>query len=236
MVLSNVIDRFRLRCIAGLLLLWLGVLTACADSGPTESDLVLIRVGSHSVTLAQFKMARELELLAYPYQMRRNREAMHRLHRRLLKSMVEELLAAERASELGITVDDDQLAAAVAAVTEDYPKGEFEKTLLDCAVPLAFWKERLRARLLMQRVIDAELDDGVAVTQEELQQFMGSRSAEGGSLDTLTDAQIVVRVRRIKFEKAYTRWLADLKQRFPAEINPSTWQRLEQPRNSANSG
>ena len=95
--------------------------------------------------------------------------------------------------------------------------------LLDNAVPYLFWKERLKTSLLMEKMIQLKVDDGLEISAGDIQKFYLEQVAKakgGGAGEMIQDETLMIR--QLKMEKRqleYRRWLAELKQRTPVDIN-----------------
>jgi hypothetical protein len=92
--------------------------------------------------------------------------------------MTEELVIDRRAGELGIQLDDAELEAAIQEIKKDYPEDEFEQMLLESAIPFSLWKDRLRVRLLMEKVVDRELVQPVEITTQDIEDYYSAHEAD----------------------------------------------------------
>ena len=142
----------RIALFLGLVCLW-----GCGSPGSEPAEDYLIRVGERKVTVREFLQAFELAQAAYPGSFAQNPAGLKEARTQLLNEMATELVMFKHAVELGLAVSDAELEAAVAAVRSDYPPGVFEQTLIESAVSFDAWKHRLRSRLLMEKLVDAEL-------------------------------------------------------------------------------
>lgn len=220
------------------LAIWSVVLTVWAGcSGPDHAahhQDPLIRSNGWIVTLAQFERAFEAARIAYGDDRSMEPELMHNARLRLLNQMVDELMAERRAEELGVTLNDNELESVIQTMTKDYPENEFEQLLLESAIPFSLWRERLRARLLMEKVIERELVQPLTITVQEIEAFYQANETSftvGGERPTDLDLkrQIVELLRREKVEAAYPGWMADLRDRFGIEINWELWAQSQTP-------
>jgi hypothetical protein len=139
------------------------------------------------------------------------------------------MVILERAIELDIEISDEELEKAVSDVTKDYPEGGFEQILLEYAVSFPAWKERLRARLLMEKVIEEELNDSINITPEDILAYYEAHyhvkydfKEDSKNINEL----IVKQLRREKVENAYHSWIKALKNRFPVYINKAAWDNI----------
>ena len=91
---------------------------------------------------------------------------------RILNQLTERLILMERARELNLQISDEQLEEVIASIKADYPKGEFDQVLLEQAVSFQQWKNDLRIRLLMVKVVDHELEPRIHITPEEISDLL----------------------------------------------------------------
>jgi FKBP-type peptidyl-prolyl cis-trans isomerase (trigger factor) len=152
-------------------LLMIIALAGCSDADPDIENEYLIRIGNRVVTVLDFKEAFEITKAAYPHDMRNDREETLKAQLRLLNQMSIELIVLERAKALEIEISDAEVEQAVAEIKKDYPEGVFEETLLEFAVSYKTWVDRLRTRLIMEKVIDKELKDQIVITPEDIASY-----------------------------------------------------------------
>jgi hypothetical protein len=139
----------------------------------------------------------------------------------------------QRAREVGIAVEAGELEAAVKEIKSDYPKGEFENTLLEFAVSYDTWRNRLKDRMVIEKLIDRELKESVDLSSEEIADYYRKNyqtlGADGentrGSEEDINET-IIANLRRNKAEKAYDQWIKSLKDRYPVEVNQRMWQKV----------
>jgi hypothetical protein len=227
-----------------LIALFLGLvsLLGCGPSGSEHAEDYLIRVGERKVTVREFLKAFELAQMAYPGSGAQNSDGMKEARKQLLNEMATELVVFKRAEELGLFVSDAEFEAAVAAVRSDYPPGVFEQTLIESAVSFDAWKHRLRSRLLMEKLVDAELRGQIAISAEEVADYYDQHyRGKAAGADTDEKFQrlketIVADLQRQKIEDAFGAWMARLKEKYPVEVNREAWGRLEGPESGAAPG
>lgn len=229
-----------LRAVLCFCLLWAASgNSGCGPGGGGEAEEYLIRSGDRNVTSRAFLEALELVKTAYPHSVEPGTTGTAEARSNLLDEMAVELVLSRRAEELGLSVTDTELDAAVAAVTADYPPGVFERTLVESAVKVDTWKQRLRARLLIERVMDADLQAVAGITAEEVadhySRYYRGRAAAADTEELFQQLKesIVADLRRQKIEAAYGDWIKRLKEKFPVEINQDEWSRLQSPPGAA---
>lgn len=213
------------------LLLWAGLI-ACSNSSEPEVPEVFISVNQSMVTVDAY--LREVDEVTADILNKgdSDKDLMAAIHLRVLNQLTERLIVFERAKELGIGVDDQELDVRVASIKADYPKGEFEQVLLEQAVSFTEWKNDIRTRLLMQKVIDLELEPKIRVTSEEIsayyeQHYDSSETESNQETDTNDfETTILQQVRNKKKEALYRDWLENLKRRYKVHVNQAVWDRI----------
>lgn len=225
--------------------LWPFLFCVLAAGCGAEDDfgrMDLIRVGRQVVTVQDFDKAFELVEPAYDTDLYENPSELQEARVRLLNEMTEEMLILERAEELAIAVSDEELQAGIDAIKADYPSGSFDEVLLEAAVPYDVWKQRLKVRLLLEKVIAAELQDQMAVTPGDVRTYYERQMKIAGSGDAAearlpsepVDHEAIVRdLRRQKAEAAYGKWIEGLKAKYPVEINAAVWNKLSNTKRAA---
>ncbi len=205
------------------------VFFGCMNSESNPDAEQLIRVGDRVLTVLEFNQAFEISKTAYSHNLRYEPENHRNAQLRLLNELMIELIILERAAELGLNISDEELQKAVADVKKDYPEDSFEKTLLEFAVSYETWQNRLRNRLLMEKVIDHELKDQILITSEDIEQYYEKNfRAQATDKQNTGDINkmIIEQLRRDKMEQAYQTWINKLKQQYRIEINSVQWERI----------
>jgi len=207
-------------------------LSACEKKEADLGKEILIRVADRTMTVFEFNNAFEITKIAYENDIKEQPEEIQKARIRLLNQLTVEMILLERAEELRISVAEAELEQAVSAIKSDYPEGEFEKTLLEFAVSYDSWKDRLRNRLIMEKVIEEELKNRITITAEDISDYYQKnyqgRQAESGTGQSSEDINeaIVKQLRRQKAEDAYNTWLATLKAQYEIEVNRVQWEKI----------
>ena len=209
-----------------------GIMSACAPPADDSTKNDLICVGNQTATLDNFQKAFENVKSAYSHSGRQSAVSLKDLRLRLLNQMTEELLLLERAEAIDIDISELELDQAVAGIKKGYPEGVFDRMLLEYAVSYRFWKERLKIRLLMEKVVAKELAEQITITPEDIADYYQNHYPRGfGGFDKNVrskdiDKLIVKQLRREKAEKAYQIWLKKLQEIYPVEINEAVWKKI----------
>jgi hypothetical protein len=237
--------KYFINIIALICLLGVGwALSGCADREPKKQDEYLIKVGDRTMSVADFNRAFEIAKSAYSYEILQNPEAVREALLQLVKQMTEEMILLERAKETGVTVTSSEVEKALADIKGDYPDNEFQNLLIENAVPYSSWKQALKRRLLMNKVIAKDLGDQIHVTPDDISEYDKAHPGESPEASELKEEAtasktpdvkarekarhdaIVKLLRREKLEKAYTSWVEALKIKYTVEINVKELQKI----------
>ena len=225
------IKSMKLYSLVGLMVLFL-FMSACDQKEPDLRKEVLIRVGDRNLTVLEFNNAFEIAKIAYDDDLKEQPEDLRQAQIKLLHELTVEMILLDEAQKMGISVTDAELEKAVDEVKSDYPKGEFEKTLLEYAVSYDSWKSRLKNRLIMDKVIDEELTGKITITPDDISEYYQNHyqgkdsESESGSTSEDINKTIVDQLRRQKAEENYQAWIESLKAKYPVEINSDLWEKI----------
>lgn len=200
---------------------------------PKDKDKILVKVGNKGVSVFDYKQALELAKTAYPHNVTKNPEEFRMVLDDLLHDMVEELVLQNAADSMGITVTREALKAEVDRIKADYPDDSFDKMLMENAIPYDAWVDRIRIKLLMDKVINEALITNVQVTPEEARNYYekvylpehGGVIEEGATEDQIIKT-ILENLKRKKAEEAYEKWLGKMQAQFKMDLNKAEWQKI----------
>jgi len=224
----------RFRCLGvvwAIMVVWAGFF-GCSDSKGPVSPEVLIQINDSVVTVDDFERAVQDTTDDFPTDMDMDAGVLADIQLRILNQFTERLILVERARELNLQISDAELEEVIASIKADYPKGEFDQVLLEQAVSFQQWKNDLRIRLLMVKVVDHELEPRIHITPEEISDYYekhykvsGSDSDKQEDVSNI-DAIIVQQVRNSKKEAMYREWMTTLEKQYPLNVNQVAWDRI----------
>jgi hypothetical protein len=207
-----------------------GLLFLACHPRKGDEDAFLFKIGDTGVSVAQFRRALELE---QPNALSDQGDGDLETVLTFLNQMIEERLIMARAAELGIVIEEATLAAAVAAVKADYPDDTFEETLLESAVSFNQWREQLRRRLLLEKVVNQELAEQVEIAPEDVAAYYAENYANRRAENTREpmtaesiNAAIVTHLRRTKAQERYPAWIQSLQERYGLVVDWERWHQL----------
>lgn len=186
----------------------------------TVGEPPLVRVNDATLSRAEFQRSFDIAMTAAAYPPGFDLQAARVAH---LRELVERMILAERARELGIRVSEAELDRAEAALKRGYPDGDFSSALLESAISPADFRTELEARLLMDKVVAADLALTVTVSPEEVAERYRARYDGSGDPSEVFYRTIVRQLRREKLEAAYRPWITALRHQYEVAINRTTW-------------
>lgn len=208
------------------------VLAACGQPSFEAREEALLSVGQEKLFVRDFQRAFELRKTAYPGSLEPGASELREARERLLEELTTELLIRQHAREKGIAVSEEELEAAVASVRAQYPPGAFEQTLIESAVPLEEWKERLKSRLLLEKVMEQQFPREDSFDAAELQEhyerhFQGKAAKADSEEDGVRLREMLIDdLRRRKREEAFTLWVESLRRKTPVWVDPVRWEAI----------
>jgi FKBP-type peptidyl-prolyl cis-trans isomerase (trigger factor) len=203
-------------------------LAGCSDFEHKQKDVYFIKVGDRTITVADFNKAFEIAKNAYPHNRIQRSNVVREARLRLIQQMTEEMILLERAEELGITITDSQVEKALRDIKRDYPDNVFQEILLEYAIPYQSWKEGLKTRLLMEKVVAQELGDKIEITHDDISKYYEEHfKGDNTSPDVKAVNNIIIKIlRKEKMEKAYASWMKKLKNKYAVEINKKELEKM----------
>ena len=217
--------------LGAILVVWTGFF-GCSDAKKPVTPEVLIKVNDRVITVEAFDRAVENATADFPSNMDIDAGLLTDTRLRILNKLTERLILLERARELNIQVGDAELEGVIASIKSDYPRGEFDRVLLEQAVSFKQWKNDLRIRLLMEKVVDHELSPRIHITPEEISDYYETHyKTSEPDPDKATDvahieAIIVQQVRNSKKEALYRDWMTALEKQYTLNVNQAAWDRM----------
>lgn len=161
-----------------------GLILLCLVSGcsskvePSAEGQVVIGVDNHLLTLAEFNEYFEAMNLGNDSADDRDGAAIRDARLGFLLQLIEEMIILRRADELHIQVSPQELDEAVRDFSKDYPETAFEDLLLKHAVSFEAWRERLKRRLLVEKVIRKELLKEDSATPRRIKDYYDKHQKE----------------------------------------------------------
>ena len=154
----------------GLVILYL--ISGCSNKSDTSAqDQVVVRVDDSVLTLAEFNEYFEPIKMSCEDRQTEDSVTIRQARLRFLLQLVEEMIILRRADEIHLHISLQELDEAVRDFQKDHSEAGFEYLFLKQAISFEAWKERLKRRLLVEKVIRKELFKEVSVTPQEIKDY-----------------------------------------------------------------
>jgi hypothetical protein len=190
----------------------------CSPGSPPETRDYLVRIGATVLTEADFNQSFEFQKTAYGDSIS-DPEQLKQLKRDIFRELTERAVMLERARETGIRISPEELETAVQSIQQAYPPGEFEKTLLESAISYRMWREELKTRLIIDKLLQKDITTREIIAPET----------------TDVDRKMKERLQRDGAEAAYPSWIRELREKYPVDINEVALHHILNPQPSISS-
>jgi parvulin-like peptidyl-prolyl isomerase len=153
-----------------------------------SEESVVVRVGDREITKKEF--VRDIQIEA-------NRVGVSGpdikgILKPLIKKMVDEYLILEFGEREGITVSDTELKVAVLEIKQDYQEDVFREMMLRNYVDYEEWKEDLRHRILIEKILRNASEKMPPVTSQEIKAYFEEHREDFRSPKRVRFRQLVV--------------------------------------------
>lgn len=157
-----------------------------------KSKKALIKVDKYAVSLAEFNDAFELSQMISEQSPMSESESKEMARLQFLRQLLEELIILRRAEELNLTMSDQELEQEIDRIRKDYPGDSFNEVFLKEAIFYDQWKEKIKKRLLVEKVIQTDLSQKISVTAEEITSYYMEHKEEFGNPEMVRVYQILL--------------------------------------------
>jgi foldase protein PrsA len=149
-------------------------------------------VDGAGISLADFteRMEKKLSLMADAASL--NEKQVVLLKADVLNELIDEKVMINRADKLGISVGDGELKKRIEEIKKDYPDEGFKEIFKGRESYYRTWKEELRKRLILEKLIHQEVTPQITVTDEEILSYIKSHAKEGISKERVRISQILL--------------------------------------------
>ncbi len=148
------------------------LLVLVAGCGSEADDVgVVARVNGKPIYLSELEAKYDLTHLDATPGGPPSPESLKQDYLSILKDLIAQELVLQVLDEKGIPVSEEELNMAEAKVRMDYPKGGFEKVLIEEYIDLDTWRQQLVAYLSYEKFLNKILRPKVKVTTKELEAY-----------------------------------------------------------------
>lgn len=111
----------------------------------------------------------------------------------VLNTMIMERLMMQKAQELSLSISDTELEKAITEIKKDYSEDRFQQNFTADKGSFDLWKSELRNRILLEKLIQAEVNSKISVSDTEAAAYYRTHVNNFTSAPRVHIAQIVVR-------------------------------------------
>ena len=192
----------------------------CAAEGPQAADRIVAVVNDEVITYRELTSRMgvaegQLKRQGTPLPPRDIFE------RQMLERMVVDRIQVQQAKETGLRIDDAQLDQALQRIASGngLTLGQFRQALEKDGIPFAKFREDIREEITITRLREREVDNRIAISDGEVDNFIANSKAAGAANEELELAHILIRLpegatpeqqarQRARAEQARTRLVA----------------------------
>jgi len=146
---------------------------SCSPQGGSSRSVV-VTVGDRVVTLGDLERIVTLTSIENGI----SKEVVWASIDSLIDRIVDDLLILEYGEEAGITIPDIELERAIHDIVKDYPDDSFKETLLNRCVDYDEWKDRLRQKLSIEKIMNEQANSLPPISHHAIKAYYEERKEE----------------------------------------------------------
>lgn len=164
-------------------LIWVFGFVACSDDSvsPKTGNLNLVAQVNQQ-PISRERLARELVVNKRKFRINQNEkislEKLIWLRNNTLNEIIKEIVLLEEVKKFQISLDQDEFNILLSSLQQGYEKDLFQKELESQEVTKEEWEEKLRRRLLIQKLINERVNSKVSIDEEVLRSYFEAHQDE----------------------------------------------------------
>ncbi|MCX5839142.1 MAG: peptidylprolyl isomerase [Deltaproteobacteria bacterium] len=175
-----------------LLMVMLSLMAACGSEKPSPPPAPAVAtVNGEAISLAEFEKSLTEEMARAKGETPLKAEESENLKDAVLDNLIRERLMLQRAHDLSLSVGETELIAGIEEIRKDY-NDQFGKLFGDGGIDLPAWKEALRKRMLLEKLIVRDVNAKIQMTDEEAERYFNANRRAYATDRRVRVAQIVV--------------------------------------------
>jgi parvulin-like peptidyl-prolyl isomerase len=174
-----------------VLVVLLGACGGKEKQAPPASPPVAV-VNGMAILPAEFEKALAEEMALTRGETPLTAEELEELKEAVLETLVRERLLLKRARDLALDVDGAELAARIDEIKRDYGPEPFAALFGAGRIDYDAWQEALRRRVLFEKLVARDVNDGIRVSDEEAQKHFNANRRSYAVEKRVRLAQIVL--------------------------------------------
>lgn len=146
-------------------------------------------VGESVITQAEFREA--LKRLV-PQDQSTGKDDLTAIKKDLINQLVEEKLLLSQAAKYGVNVSDEELAAEVDAIKNEYGEASFKDAIAEKYGSLDKWKNDIKNKLIIKKTVERLVAEQPPVTEKEARDYYNEHPEEFSTTERVHARMIVV--------------------------------------------
>ncbi|MFH1626442.1 MAG: peptidylprolyl isomerase [Pseudomonadota bacterium] len=161
---------------------------------------ILVKIGNQTITVDDFK--REVDRVRSEYLQYNitDKKLLNKLKTSSLERLIEEKIVLLEIDRLGIKITRDELDSEISRIKRDYPGESFTEMLISEYVSYRDWEERMRLKLLIEKLINQVIMPKVRIEDQEVERYFETHSQEFFVPEQIRASQIVVNTKAEAYE------------------------------------
>jgi peptidyl-prolyl cis-trans isomerase C len=173
--------------------------TACKKQAEEEKKSLpspsetLIRINNKEITYGEFHDTFKRLFLDGETTVEVREEELRDLKRALINQLVEEELILQEANRLKLAVSNEEISKEVGEIKKEYGGDTFESTIVNRYGSIDRWREEIKRRLLIKKVIDDVITSKLTVKEDEAKRYYKEHVEEYNMKEQIRARMIVVK-------------------------------------------
>ena len=178
-----------------LLMVMFSFLSACGGEKPPSSPPPppeVAMVNGEAINLPEFEKSLAAETALAKRETPLKEEETESLKEAVLDNLIREKIMLQRAREISLAVSEVELAARIEEIRKDYNGDQFGELFGAGGIDYIVWKEALRTRMLLEKLIALDVNAKIQVTDDEAERYYIANRKAFATDRRVRVAQIVV--------------------------------------------
>jgi parvulin-like peptidyl-prolyl isomerase len=160
------------------MILWivlLSYLSACGSEKPSPPpEPVVATVNGESIVLKEYEKALTGETALANRKTPLKAKETESLKEEILESLIQERIMLQRAHHLSLAVGETELIARIEEIRKDYGDDQFAELFGAGRIDLPEWKNALRKRMLLEKLIARDVNAKIQMTDQEAELYFNA--------------------------------------------------------------
>jgi len=193
---SHLIHTIRIGAIISLLLFLFAPVGCEKELIPSTTDEVIATVNGVDITVSEFTEALTNLKTELSDDSPLDEDQARKMKLNLLNQLIDRKLLVAEAENLGITVSEEEIDAAVNRIIGEYPDQEtFDELVADGNIDLDQWRREIEYTLLLDKLVETALATDIEILPDEIETYYEEHREDYSSDEKVHALQIMVETR-----------------------------------------